>query len=78
MTGRRILTLSVPMSILKEANEVAREENLSKSELFRRAITDFIGRYKWEKAGKFGKKVAREMKITEDDIEEIVHGFRKK
>jgi metal-responsive CopG/Arc/MetJ family transcriptional regulator len=78
MNGRRILTLSLPQSILKEVNEIAKEEKLSKSELFRMAITDFIGRMKWNKAARFGQKVAREMKITEKDIEDIVHEFRKR
>ena len=78
MNGRKILTLSLPFDLLKEIQTVTREEHLSKSELFRRAVIDFIGRWKWERAQKTGKKSAREMRITEEDIEEIVHGFRKK
>ena len=77
MTGRRILTLSIPANILKEVNEVAQEEHVTKSELFRKAITDFIGRYRWEGAKRAGKKTARDMKITEADIENIVHAYRK-
>jgi metal-responsive CopG/Arc/MetJ family transcriptional regulator len=77
MSGRRIFTLSVPANILKEINEVAKEESVSKSELFRKAITDFIGRYRWERARKTGKKAARELKITEEDIEDIIHDFRR-
>ncbi|OGC22797.1 hypothetical protein A2291_00555 [candidate division WOR-1 bacterium RIFOXYB2_FULL_42_35] len=78
MTNRRILTLSLPQSLQKEIGEVAKEEKVSVSELFRLAIRDFIGRMKWDKAAKYGQRVAREMKITEDDIEGIVHEFRKK
>lgn len=78
MNGRKILTLSLPFNLLKEVQTVAKDEHLSRSELFRRAVIDFIGRWKWEQARKAGKRAAREMKITEEDIEGIVHDFRKK
>ena len=78
MVNRAIFTLSLPKSILQKVDAVAKEENLSKSELFRMAVVDFIGRLKWEKAAKYGRKMAREMKISESDIEDIVHAFRRK
>jgi metal-responsive CopG/Arc/MetJ family transcriptional regulator len=77
MNGRRILSLSLPFDLLKEIQQVSKEEHVSKSELLRSAVTDFIGRWKWEKAKKAGKRAAREMKITQEDIEGILHGFRK-
>ncbi len=78
MNGRKVLTLSLPFDLLREIQTVAKDEHLSKSELFRRAVIDFIGRWKWERAQKAGKRAAREMRITEEDIEGIVHGFREK
>jgi metal-responsive CopG/Arc/MetJ family transcriptional regulator len=78
MSNREILTLSLPKSILQEVNAVAKEEKLSKSELFRMAVIDFIGRLKWERAAKHGRRIARNMKINEADIEDVVHAFRKK
>lgn len=78
MANRRILTLSLPLGMLKEIEEVAKEEKVSKSELFRMAIKDFMGKLTWDKASKYGRRIARDMKITEDDIEGIVHEFRKK
>ena len=76
--SRKILSLSLPFGLLKEIRQVARDEHLSKSELLRRAVLDFIGKWKWEQAKKAGKRALREMKITEADIEEIVHAARKK
>lgn len=78
MNGRKVLTLSLPYDLLKEFQAVAKDEHLSKSELFRRAVIDFIGRWKWDKAKKAGKRAAKEMRITEEDIEGILHDFRKK
>lgn len=78
MANRKIMTLSLSPDILKEINKISNEEKISRSELFRRAVLDFIGRMKWEKASRYGKDIAEEMKITEEDIEDIVHDFRKK
>ena len=76
--SRGIMTLSLPQEVLKEINEVAKKEKLSKSELFRMAIDDFMGKLKWERASRYGRKVAREKKIDEKDVEKIIHEFRKK
>lgn len=76
--SRKILSLSLPFGLLKEIQQVAKDEHLSKSELLRRAILDFIGKWRWEQARKAGKRALREMRITEADIEGIVHGARQK
>jgi|GEM_PF-3481819 len=78
MAQRNIFSLSVPGDMLREMESIAKKEKLTKSQLFRMAINDLIGRLKWEKAVAFGRRMAREMKITEEDIEGIVHEFRKK
>ena len=78
MNGRKIVTLSLPFDLLKEVQSIAKDERLSRSELFSKAMLDFIGRYRWDKAGKAAQKTVREMKISESDIEGIVHDFRKK
>lgn len=78
MENRKVFTFSLPKSVLEDVKRIACEAKLTRSELFRMAITDLIGRLKWEKASRFGQKAAREMKITEEDIEGIVHDFRKK
>jgi metal-responsive CopG/Arc/MetJ family transcriptional regulator len=77
MNGRKILSLSLPSDLLREIQVAAKEEHLSKSEFLRQAASDFIGKWKWGKAQKAGKRAAREMKISEEDIEGIVHAFRK-
>ena len=78
MATRRILSISLPFDLLKEIRAVAKDEHLSISELLRQAVSDFIGRWKWERAKKAGKRAVREMKVTPEDIEGIVHAFRQK
>ena len=78
MSPRKILTISLTKEIYNELDDVSREERMPRSRLLRMAISDLLGRLKWEKALRYGRKKAKELKITENDIEEIVHGFRKK
>ncbi len=78
MSNRKVLSLSLPYSLLKEIHEIAKDEEITKSELLRQAIRDFMGRRKWEKAKKAGRRAVRQMKITEADIEDIVHAYREK
>ncbi len=42
MSTRRLITISVPPSLLKRAEQIAREENRSKSELLREALRFYV------------------------------------
>ena len=42
MRTRKLITISLPPSLLKRAEEVAREENRSKSELLREALRFYV------------------------------------
>lgn len=78
MAGRKVLSLSLPPTLLKEVQELAKEEKLTTSEFFRQAATDFIGKLKWAQAKKAGRRAVRELKIDEDDIEGLIHAWRQK
>lgn len=47
----RLITISVPPPLLKRAEQVAREENRTKSELFREALRFYVGTREIRKAG---------------------------
>ncbi|MBI4588804.1 MAG: ribbon-helix-helix protein, CopG family [Candidatus Rokubacteria bacterium] len=42
MTTRRLITISVPPPLLKRAEQIAREENRTKSELLREALRFYV------------------------------------
>ena len=42
MSTRKLITISVPPPLLKRAEQIAREENRTKSELFREALRFYV------------------------------------
>lgn len=48
---RKLITISVPPPLLKRAEQIAREENRTKSELFREALRFYVDTREVRKAG---------------------------
>lgn len=76
---RAVMTLSVPPEMAAEYRQLAREKGESASELFREIFTF----YKQEKLRKdlallqeYGADQARQMQISEEQIEYLVFGGR--
>jgi len=75
-TRKRIaMTISLPPDIAQEYNKIARTKGETKSQLFR----EMFNLYKQEKLEdeffrlqKYGTKKAKEMKLTEKDIERFI------
>lgn len=75
-TRKRIaMTLSIPPDIAQEYNAIARTKGETKSQLFR----EMFNLYRQEKLEdeffrlqKYGAKKAKEMKLTEKDIERLI------
>ena len=51
MSTRKLITISVPPPLLKRAEQVAREENRTKSELLREALRFYVDTREVRKAG---------------------------
>ncbi len=76
---RAVMTVSLPPAMAEEYRQLAREKGESASEFFREIFTF----YKQEKLQKelvslqeYGEGKAREMRITEEEIEYLVFGDR--
>ena len=75
-TRKRIaMTISIPPDIAQEYNAIARTKGETKSQLFR----EMFNLYRQEKLEdeffrlqKYGAKKAKEMKLTEKDIERLI------
>ncbi len=75
-TRKRVaMTISVPPDIAKEYNEIAKTKGETKSQLFR----EIFNLYRQEKMEdeflrlqRYAMKKAKEMKLTEKDIERLV------
>lgn len=75
-TRKRVaMTLSVPPDIAKEYNEIAKTKGETKSQLFREIFNLYRQGKKEEeflKLQRYGMKKAKEMELTERDIERLV------
>lgn len=75
----KILTLSLPPEMLKKVERIAKEENRTRSELFREALRQYIAsKERWREIRKWGSEITKEQKLTEADIERIVDEVRSK
>ena len=71
-------TVSLPVSLLREAERTARAENLSKSQLVREALRLYLRERRWRKLQSTTARQAEALGIrTEADIDQLVHAVRK-
>ena len=78
MLGKyKVVTLSMPEEIYEQAQEIAKEEGRTRSELFREALRQYVDAKKWRKIQRETAERARSLGITsEADIERIIHEIR--
>lgn len=75
----KVVNISMPEEFFKEAEKLAREENRTRSELYREAIRQYIETRRWEKLQRETAARARRLGITsEEDIERIISELRRK
>ena len=70
--------IALPEDLVKKADEIAKKEYRSRSELIREALRTYIeDKEQWEQIFVAGEKAMRDMSInTEDEVDKIVHDFR--
>ena len=73
---RKLITISLLPNLLDEAEELAKEEKRSRSELFREAIRKYIEDKKWERLYRYGRLKATEQGLTEADAERLIDEYR--
>jgi len=75
----KVVNISMPEELFKEAEKLTREENRTRSELYREAIRQYIETRKWQKLQRETAERARKLGITsEEDVERIISEIRKK
>lgn len=74
----KVLCLSLPPNMLKKAEQLAKAENRTKSELFREALRCYMEDRRWERLQRGLVRRAGELGIkSESDVEKIVDEIRK-
>lgn len=77
MRTTRILSLSLPPDLVREAERVAKQEGRTKSELFREALRRYVEERRWRGLQRYGASRARRVGVTEGDVERAVQEFRR-
>jgi len=72
----KIQTLSLPPQMVKQIDELAKEEGMTKSEFFREAVRQYIRKKRWEKIREYGAQKAAKLGIKEEDVERLIDEYR--
>lgn len=75
MSNRRVISISMPDAQARAAEELARSENRTMSELVREALRNYEKQKRAEITAKYRKK-AEQNGLTEADVVRIVKEFR--
>ena len=69
MRTSKLITISLLPDLLQEAEKLAKEENRSRSDLFREAIRRYIEDKKWERLYRYGRIKAKEQGLSEAPVQ---------
>ena len=68
--------LSLPATLLREADRVAKREGRTRNELLREAVRRYIADSKWRDVQDYGQAQARKLGLKESDVERLIHEYR--
>jgi CopG family transcriptional regulator/antitoxin EndoAI len=77
MRTTRVLSLSLPPDLAREAERVAKQEGRTRSELFREALRRYVEDRRWRELQRYGAGRARRLGMTEADVERVVQEVRR-
>ena len=68
----RILSLSIPPGLLRQAERIAKEEGRTKSELFREALRRYVEERRWRALQRYGADQLRRLGLTAANLDRAV------
>jgi CopG family transcriptional regulator / antitoxin EndoAI len=77
MRTTRILSLSLPPELVREAERIAKQEGRTKSALFREALRRYVEERRWLALQRYGRGRARKLGMTEPDVNRAVQEIRR-
>jgi CopG family transcriptional regulator / antitoxin EndoAI len=77
MRQTKILSLSLPPELLREAEKISKKEGRTKSELFREALRRYIKEKEWQELQRYGQRQTARLDIEESDVHDLVKAYRK-
>ena len=75
MRKTKVLTLSLPPEMAEQIGKFAKEEGMTRSELFRGASREYMRRRRWERIREYGAKKAVELGLRDkNDVRNHLSG----
>jgi CopG family transcriptional regulator/antitoxin EndoAI len=75
---RMTANISFQEGLLRQIDEMAREQSMSRSELIREAVRIYIERKnRWKDIFVYGEKQVRRLRLTESDVESEIGPYRR-
>ena len=71
-----IVSITLPPNMVAEAEELAKREKRTMSELMREAFRRYKRQREWDEANTYGRAKAKEKGITETDVVRLIKEFR--
>ena len=76
---RRTVTVSLPPTLIRDIDRLARSEGRTRSELFREAVRQYVRRVeRWNQIFAFGEELAKQQRLTEEDVIKAVRQRRRR
>jgi Arc/MetJ-type ribon-helix-helix transcriptional regulator len=76
MRTTKVLSVTLPEAMLKQAKKRAKKENRTMSELVREALRRYEGTQVLRELQAYGQQRARELGIKEEDVDRLIHEDR--
>ena len=77
MQNSKVLSVTLPAPMLRQAQKLARLENRTMSELVREALRHYQRERQWESIAAYGRLSAAKAGVrNEDDVVRAIHEFR--
>jgi CopG family transcriptional regulator / antitoxin EndoAI len=76
MRASKLVTISVLPDLLKKADEIAREESRTRSELWREVMRRYIAEKELKRLQRYGDQQARTIGLEEKDVQRLVDEYR--
>jgi len=76
LRSTKLITISIIPELLKKVNQLAKEENRTRSELFREALRRYVEEKDWQRLSRYGRLKALDRGLKEGDVERLIEEFR--
>ena len=76
MRNSKVVSITLPPDMAAEAEQLAKQEKRTMSELMREAFRRYKRQREWDDANAYGRAKAKQMGVTEADVVRLIKEFR--